>query len=170
MTKTKDTSHWFVIFAKPRQEDTAENNLINQGFNIFFPKLKVLKRRNQKLKERIEPMFPGYIFISLDLEEENWLKIRSTKGVNKIVEFGGKPAKISGEFIKFIKDNCDSESIGTYDNNPQYVKGDVVNISGGSFVGSEAIFQKELGKDRVELLINFASQYAKVTMHSKDLI
>ena len=160
---------WYVIFTKPRQEKKAETNLINQGFKIFFPKLRTLKKKRTLLQEKIEPLFPGYIFIQLD-KKSNWLKIRSTKGVNKLVEFGGNPAKITLDFINFLKGKCDIDGVSNFEDKPKLNPGDKVNIETGAFAGIEAIFYKGLGKDRVELMMNFASKQTKVIIPFQDLL
>ena len=50
-------------------------------------------------------LFPGYLFIYLDANLENFAPIRSTKGVLNFVRFGLNYAKISNKIIDFIKYN-----------------------------------------------------------------
>ena len=162
--------NWYVIFTKPRQELQAVINLSNQGFEVFYPKIRILKRVKGKLLRKIEPLFPRYIFISLNADIDNWISIKSTKGVKKLVEFGGKPAMINSSFIKILKDKSDVHGVSDFDEEPILYSGKEVSIGGGIFAGTEAIFHKYLGKDRVELMMQFASHQTKVSLSINDLL
>ena len=76
---------WYLLKTKVRQELRARDNLGNQGFDTYCP---VFKQKSKgTIKEEI--LFPGYLFLLLDLEKdlEKFHTIRSTRGVNEIVYF-----------------------------------------------------------------------------------
>ena len=95
--------HWWLVITKPRQDELAENNLNNQGYETYRPLAKRLRKFRGKMKPRIESLFPGYIFIHLDELNDNWHPIRSTYGVNKLLTFGNKPAKVPSLIIETLK-------------------------------------------------------------------
>ena len=88
---------WYLIKTKPRQERIAIANLENQNYNVYCPLAKI--------NNKIVVLFPGYIFINLDENEENWSPIRSTKGVLNFVKFGLNFAKISDSDSKIQTQN-----------------------------------------------------------------
>ena len=47
-----DPRPWYVARTKPRQEHTANSNLLRQGFATYLPNLKVIRRirRRQELR------------------------------------------------------------------------------------------------------------------------
>ena len=45
------------------------------------------------------PLFPGYIFISFDLNHSKWIRIKYTLGVLRIVSFNNKPSKVPVDLI-----------------------------------------------------------------------
>ena len=53
-----------------------------------------------KFKEIIKAVFPGYIFIAINLEEKNWLKINNTRGISRIIVFGNEIPLIRCELIE----------------------------------------------------------------------
>ena len=88
---------WYLIKTKSRQENIAIKNLKNQNFNVYCP--------FTTISNKIVVLFPGYVFIQLDKNTQNWAPIRSTKGVLNFVRFGLNFAKISNNIIDFIKAN-----------------------------------------------------------------
>ncbi|MRI31528.1 hypothetical protein EOPP23_00795 [Endozoicomonas sp. OPT23] len=75
---------WYLLKTKSKQEAVAFDNLEAQGFDAYNPEIKV--RKKGLLKE--EALFPGYIFLYLDLHDlTRYHKIRSTRGVSEMVYF-----------------------------------------------------------------------------------
>ena len=89
-------NNWYLVYTKPKQECRASQNLINQGLKVFLPQLFITGRDKHKKNTIVEPMFPRYLFVWLNLEQDNWHSIRSTKGVSHLVTFGDHPAIIKG--------------------------------------------------------------------------
>ena len=85
---------WYLVHAKPRQEDTALANLARQGFEAFLPRMRRQVRHAGRWRERVEALFPRYLFVSLDPETHDWAPIRSTVGVSSLVRFGDEPARV----------------------------------------------------------------------------
>ena len=48
-------------------------------------------------------MFPRYLFIQLDRENDNWMPIRSTIGVQNLVQFGGIAARVPDNLISDLR-------------------------------------------------------------------
>ena len=68
MTSLSSSSHWYLIQTKPRQESRAEENLRRQHFECYRP-IKPSAAGNGKADEAL---FPGYLFIRLDRQLDNW--------------------------------------------------------------------------------------------------
>ena len=79
---------WYAVQTKAGQESTAERHLLNQAFDTFLPLLKSFRRRRGRWQTVIEPLFPGYLFVELDVEHQNTAPIRSTRGVIGLVRQG----------------------------------------------------------------------------------
>ena len=147
--QTAVTAHWYLIQCKPRQEERAEQNLKNQSFICYRPEREVERiKRGRKTRVR-ESLFPGYLFIRLDHEDDNWSLIRSTRGVSRLVRFGDAPAKVDPVIIYNIKQCCDRSDV-----RPALTAGDRVRIIEGPFRELEAIYLSDSGDERVILMIN----------------
>ena len=96
----KNRKSWIVARVKPNQDEIVLKNLKRQNFEFFQPKFKTTSRRDNIFKEIIKPVFPGYIFIALNLEKTNWRKIKNTRGISSIIIFGNEIPLIRHELIE----------------------------------------------------------------------
>lgn len=152
---------WYLLKTKIKQEEVALNNLENQNYFVYCPRA-IINNKNVAL-------FPGYIFIHLDENYDNWSPIRSTKGVMNFVKFGLNFAKISDQVIDFIKQNeiCTTEKIIELDS---FKKGDIVQITDGIFKNCIAIFNSFKSEDRIFLLIDIMGQQQTINIQKKAVI
>jgi transcriptional antiterminator RfaH len=154
--------NWYTVFTKPKKERTALNNLERQGYACYLPFIRI-RRRPRSYIPRVEPMFPRYLFIQLDKQNDNWSSIRSTFGVSNLVRFGEYPAVVPESLIEALKRN---ESDGAYEPPlPVIKRGDSVRITDGVLAGYEGIFEATSSRDRVILLLKITGQYARVQTH-----
>jgi transcription antitermination factor NusG len=76
---------WFAARVLPHRETTAQLNLHRQGFRSFTPKVRRTVRHARTLRTVLAPLFPGYIFVVLDLSIHRWRAVNSTIGVASLV-------------------------------------------------------------------------------------
>ena len=81
------TAKWYVVMTQPCNEEGALRNLTRQGFDAFLPRRWVTKRRPDRFCTLLEPLFPRYLFVRLDLELQRWRSINGTYGVRRLVGF-----------------------------------------------------------------------------------
>ena len=148
---------WYALQLKPAQGDRALANLQNQDIACFFPKITVEKIKAGKRSKRLEPLFPGYLFVNLEQTDPMWAKLRSTRGVLRIVSFANTPAAISDEVIQHVKDSLDSVA-----EQGGIKPGQAVQLSDGPFEGINAIFRAYDGEARAIVLISFMQKQQRV--------
>jgi len=148
--------HWHLLMTKPREDERAQQHLLNQGYELFRPLLRQYQVKNGKQVAVEESLFPRYIFIRLDDVQSNWAKIRSTRGVAKMVRFTDLPAIVPEVIISELKGQCnDVNTIDITKNKPYvYQMGDEIQVTEGSFKGIQALIKKQVAEDRVLLLMN----------------
>jgi transcriptional antiterminator RfaH len=162
-------TQWFVLTSKPREEQRAYDNLTAQGYEVFLPKIvKVIKKKGIKVVS-LQPLFPNYLFISLDKQVANFNSIRSTRGVGSFVRFGLNPATINNAIINGIKQsNTDEDQHKTLDELLIYHQGDVIKFTKGPFKGLQAIYQTKDGLERSILMVKMLGQESQVIVKNKD--
>lgn len=154
---------WYALQHKPAQGDRALENLQNQDIACFYPKITVEKIKAGKRTRKLEPLFPGYLFVNLEQTDPMWSKLRSTRGVLRVVGFANKPAPIADDVIEHIRD-----SLHTVAEQGGIKPGQSVELTDGPFQGLEAIFQAYDGEERAIVLISFMQkqQAIKVSVSS----
>ena len=148
---------WYALQHKPGQGDRALTHLQNQDIACFYPKIPVEKIRAGKRAKKLEPLFSGYLFVNLEQADPVWAKLRSTRGILRIVSFANKPAAIPDDVIKHIKD-----SLHTVAEQGGITPGQAVDLDEGPFKGISAIFQAYDGEERAIVLISFMQKQQTV--------
>ena len=148
---------WYALQYKPAQGDRALAHLQNQDIACFYPKITVERLKTSKRTKKLEPLFPGYLFVNLEQTDPVWAKLRSTRGVLRIVGFANKPAAIGDDVIQHIKDSLDSVA-----EQGGIKPGQAVQLNEGPFEGINAIFQAYDGEARAIVLINFMQKQQRV--------
>ncbi|MBC3951569.1 MULTISPECIES: transcription/translation regulatory transformer protein RfaH [Pseudomonas] len=158
-------ARWYLIQTKPRQEARAEEHLQRQNFECYRP-LKpgaATKRSTRPMNE--EELFPGYLFIRMDQINDNWYPIRSTRGVARIVTFGGHPIPVQDELIGQIR-----LRLSTPPPKAEFKRGEHVLIKAGELCDIEAIFLACDGTERAVILLNLLQREQKVVLPISSLL
>lgn len=152
--------NWFAVHTKPRQEAIAQQSLMREGVETYYPKLK--RRRTIRRVRRwvIGPLFPGYIFARFDFERQHRL-VRYATGVTNIVSFGGKAAVVDDQIIALIREHAEQDVITLPP--PPLKPGELVEIKAGPFQGLQGIFERELSDaERVVILLDTLARGARM--------
>lgn len=146
--------NWYLVFTKPKDEDRVGKKLADNDIEYFCPKLKRPTMRTKRITPVIEPLFPRYIFVKVDLEK-NFRNIRYTRGVVSFVDFGGGPVMIDDAIVNEIKSK-EVDGFIQYDfEKNKYKKNDKLQIKRGVLKDLDVVFESYLsGDERVSLLIN----------------
>jgi len=161
-----DDLNWYLLSSKPRQEQTAKLNLIQQNYEIYLPYHQVRKRKKTGHTLVTEPLFPRYLFIRLSHTQSNWAPIRSTRGVANIIRFGNANAKVPNVLVSKLKtqEKHHFEQNANALTQPKFKKGEKVRILEGVMAGYDGIFQTESSENRVHILLDIANKYTRVKL------
>lgn len=158
-----DVQHWCVVRSAPRQEQRAETNLLRQGYNAFYPHIFKQVRHARKVSTKAAPLFPGYLFVSIDPSRTSWSPIQSTYGVAGLVRFGERPATLPPGLVERLRALSGPNGIATRQGAGLSI-GDTVRVNGGVFddwVGQVIALPDA---ERVSLLLKTASRAIEVTL------
>jgi len=161
--------HWYVVQTKPRQESVAVENLERQGYSAYCPKIKLAKRRRQRWQQIVEPLFPRYLFVQLDIGADDFAPIRSTIGVLGLIRFGNQPAIVPPEAINAIQQQ-ELKISGQTINNLSWKPGVNVEIIDGAFAGLSGIFEKENDDERVIILLELLGRKNRIIVKNQSVM
>jgi transcriptional antiterminator RfaH len=160
---------WYAVMCKPRREELAEANLLNQGYQVFLPRLAIQRRRDGKWVDTVEPLFPRYLFLATANERQSLAPVRSTLGVSNLVRFGGQPATIPEAVVESLRQRQDPGT-GACAQRSQFKRGAAVQLQAGPFSGLEGVFDIEAGENRVFVLLDFLGKINKVKVDRDWLV
>jgi len=164
---------WFAVRAKPRREAYAREQFMNQGYEVYLPMFLQLICHARKKSMEPRPFFPGYLFLSLSLEERNWTKIRSTVGALGAVHFGMNYPPVPDELVRSLKQREDEQGyvILSKATRHGFKPGQKLRFKHGSFEGYEGLLVETRGEDRVLLLLNLLQRqvYSEIPVEELEL-
>jgi transcriptional antiterminator RfaH len=150
---------WYALQHKPAQGDRALMHLQNQDIPCFYPKITVEKFRAGKRTQKLEALFPGYLFVNLDQTDPSWSRLRSTRGVLRVVSFNGKPAAMDDVVIDHIR-----EGLTEISEQGGLKRGQAVTLEEAPFACLNAIFECYDGEERAIVMIHFMQKQQRIAV------
>jgi transcriptional antiterminator RfaH len=162
-------TNWYAVQTKPRQELTAEQNLQRQGFATYLPRIRLRKRKRNNWVDAVEPLFPRYLFIQVDPDQDSLAPVRSTLGVACLVRFGHLLRPVPDAVIYYLRQLEDPETQQRQADAWPHQPGDTLEVLEGPFASLTGIYQMPLGEDRALLLIELLGRSNSVAV-DKDAL
>jgi len=147
---------WMVATYKKNELKRLQNNLQNQNFKFYYPKIKTIKN-NLSIEE--EPLFHGYIFICARIED--YQKIKYTKGISNVISFNNNIATLANDEITELKRIEETSSL-----EPIVQKvfvGQEGAMIDGPFKGSLIKIASLPKKDRVNIFVHILGTNRRIT-------
>ena len=161
--------NWYAVQTQPNRENLAVANLERQGFAVWLPCCERIVRHARQIKRARRPLFPGYLFISFDLETARWRAINGTIGVKNIVSFGCAPSVVDDEFITALK--ASESSDGFMDTGIDNLKpGQDVEILSGPMVGQIGKLLSLDAGNRVTVLLKMLGHFVRGQISRKVVV
>ncbi len=158
MTETK----WVVVVTQANRERWAQENLVRQGYDSYFPKTVEVVRAQSYKECRVKPLFPRYGFVHII---ERWRPILGTFGVSGIVG-GEMPWYMSCAVIDRLRALEDKDG---YIVLPKLKEGQKVKVKGGLFVGHTGLHAGQRPRDRSKVLLAYLGRTIPVLIDNAYL-
>lgn len=176
-TSSSASSHskWYVVLTKPKQEERAEEHLQAQGAEVFLPRIALEKMHKGKRVEKVEVLFPGYLFVNVQGCESIIGSIRSTRGVRQLLRFAIEPLQVNTRLIEDLRSRCYQQienQLGNDDTQARqslYKAGQKVEVTSGPFKDYQAIFKQFDGEARAFVLLNILNQQQELLVELEQL-
>lgn len=158
LEEDSSTSGWYVVNCYSSKENQVKSNLEHRieamdlgAFihEVIVPTETEIEIRDQQPKEVERQLFPGYILVNMELNEDSWLCVRETPGVTGFVGIGQDPTPLSGAEVEQIMSRIESREPKV---KVKFQLGERVRITNGpfaEFAGSVDELQPDKGKARV---------------------
>lgn len=181
---TNTLAKWYIVQVVPKHEIIVKDFLENRSFEndndtiekVFVPLAHHITKSGSKKKK---PLFPGYVFVKLQMTDTSWYTIRNTQYVTGIVGSSGqrtKPTPISeaqiNKLIEQIANNefvVDAGKVNTLGSAPFRI-GDLVEAKEGNFKGQIGkVIELSLEKQVAVIELEVFGRLTPVTLPISEL-
>lgn len=136
---------WYVVHTysgyenkvKANIEKTIENNrhLAEQILEVRVPLEDVVEVRNGVKKTVQKKLFPGYVLLNMEMNDDTWYVVRNTRGVTGFVGPGSKPIPLSDAEMKPL-------GIKTQNISVDFAEGDSISVVAGVWKDTIGVVQR----------------------------
>jgi transcriptional antiterminator RfaH len=159
---------WYVVLTKVRQEQLARDNLVRQGFAVYLPRLKILKRLGGRQQAKLAPLFPRYLFVQPGSSAQSIAPVRSTLGVTGIVRFGQTPAILRAQTLCSLRAFEAEQNVAPDAAISPIQCGRRVRVAEGPLQGMEGLVS-DIAQERVVILMNLLGEDTRVSLSLHQL-
>lgn len=162
---TNPDFRWYIVHAYSGMEKAVERNIVERinraGMQakfgrILVPTEEVVEVKNGQRKTTERRLFPGYVFVEMQMDDESWHLVKHT---NKVTGFVGgaknRPAPISEEEVVKIVSQM-QEGVEKPRHKVEFLVGEYVRVKDGPFTdfnGSVEEVNYDKSKVRVSVTI-----------------
>ena len=153
---------WYVARTHANAETKAQFNLLRQGFECYLPT--ILKRRShaRKVENVSRPLFPRYLFICRNLDNECWRAIHSTIGVSHLVCQNERPVPVPEGVIERLRQHEDDKGHVKIGSLMPFGIGQKVLITAGAFTDQIGHFERLCADGRISILLELLGRHVAV--------
>ena len=126
---------WYGLQIRCGYEDKVKSWLEREPFpvSILLPKVEVSEFKKGKRVKKLKPLFPGYLFVQMDLTPSIYFAVRKIPGVIRLLGYGNRPAEIDEADLRPFQEIAQLERPIHLDQTP-FKPGDLVRVTEGSFM------------------------------------
>ncbi len=153
---------WYAVHTYSGHENKVKTNIERRAASlrlqdrigrILVPVEEETRNRNGRKSVIKRKVFPGYVLIEMDLDDQTWYLVKNTIGVTGFVSSGNQPVPLQNHEIESILSAISGE--GAMKTRPAWVKGDVIRVTSGPFADfNGAIEETNEDKQKVKVLIS----------------
>ncbi len=157
---------WDVVQTQSHAEARAIFHLEQQGYRVFCPRIRKTVRHARKVTHVLAPLFPGYIFLDLDISSEPWRAVNGTRGVSRLIAFGENPQPVPVGIVEALRRRAGDDCAVTL---PTLKVGQSVRIIDGPFTDFLGTLRHLDASGRVQVLLDLLGRSVSVALRCDAL-
>jgi transcriptional antiterminator RfaH len=159
---------WFLVHTLGHKEQQARMHLRIQGFRTYMPQYQRTIRHARQLRTVRAPLFPGYLFVILDLERDRWLSVRSTIGVSRLVGAADRPLAVPQGIVETLIAHANEANLTLFGDGLQ--KGQKIRIATGPFAEFIGTLDRLDDSGRVRVLLNMMGSEISISLQRAGVV
>lgn len=153
------SARWYVARTRTRREYVAKDHLTAAGFEVLLPSVPSDPPRPGRTDA---PLFPSYLFLRFDLEQDGTLALGHVPGPVRLVTFEGVAPFLPDDAVESLvraTEEIASEG-GIW---PRFQPGEEVSVHwGGSEIWGRVLEENRSPRARVRVLLDFVGAQVDV--------
>lgn len=168
---------WYVVHTQSGYEKkvkqnlearTTSMNMEERIHEVVIPMEDVVEFKGGKKVVVQKKVFPGYLLVRCDLDDDSWYVIRNTPGVTGFVGQGAKPSPLPRRDVEmFLQVKTGDEDVAVRRGKPrlEYETGETVRVKEGPFADfSGEIIEINEEQLKVKVLVNIFGRETPVEL------
>ena len=157
---------WYAGYTASRHEKRVSEHFAQRGVEHFLPLYETIHRWNNG-RHRVQlPLFPGYIFVRIVLQER--LRVLEVPGFVRLVGFNGLPHPLPETDINKMKEALNKGVLA--EPYPYLTVGTRVEIRNGPMQGMTGILLRRHNKCRVVISVDLIMRSMAVEVEASDVV
>ena len=141
-----DKLEWYILKVQSNREDSIREGLLRrvsiQGLDRYFgevivPTEKVTEFKGGKKRVIKRKLYPGYLVVHMEINEDTWFLVRETPGIGDFTGASGVPTPMLPHEVERIIAKQEEKSEKAPDLKIPFAKGDRVKVIEGNFENFE---------------------------------
>jgi transcription antitermination factor NusG len=162
--KSSFQPRWYAAYVCSRHEKRVAQELERRAIQSYLPLYQKTSRWKDRRVNLELPLFPGYVFVRLPLHDR--LRLVTTPGLVRLVEFQGRPAPLPEDEIERLREGLSSFCAEPY---PFLTTGRRVRILQGALAGQEGVLVRRKGRCRFVLSLDLIQRSISVDIEAASL-
>ena len=150
------------------RDSTSSMNMEERIHEVVIPMEDVVEFKNGKKQVVQKKVFPGYLLVRCEMDDDSWYVIRNTPGVTGFVGQGAKPSPLPRRDVEnFLQVKDESEDAAPKRGKPrlEYDQGETVRVKEGPFADfSGEIVEINEDQLKVKVLVNIFGRETPVEL------
>jgi len=170
---------WYVVHTYAGYENKVKSNLANRIrsmhveeriFEVVIPMEDVIEFKGGQRRVVQKKVFPGYLLVRMDLDDDSWYVVRNTPGVTGFVgPSGSKPSPLSKKEVEDILGGEKPEGAPAVEKKVrprvEFEEGEQVRVVTGPFADfNGAIAEIDVDRSKLKVLVNIFGRETPVEL------
>ena len=126
------------------------------------------RRHARRVDTDAEPLFPRYMFVTIDVATQRWRSIFSTVGVSRLVCTGDTPLPVPEDVIATLKQREDASGFIKLERRTLH-SGEKVRVLDGVFTDCFGLYEGMSDCDRVAILLDLLGRKVRVLVDAESI-
>lgn len=147
---------WYVLYTRTGSEETVQAALRAMGFPALVPAERRAVRKGGVWGLKDHTLFPGYVFVDLEFNADNYYKVTALPGVVRFLNTNSMPSPLTYLEAEWIKSLCGPGGGPLEPTKVRLLEGGGVEILSGvlrRFTGRTIRYDKRSRRATVELTV-----------------